>query len=175
MRKYSYICESGNFIFELRDNKLYEIQLPISVEQQDFPHVSLCKNKYREILKINIEALELFLDGRFKLIEIEEVMETWEMNFTIFYEEIYQKVIEIEPGTTLSYKDIAELSGNPNSSRAIGSAMRKNRFPLLIPCHRVIKSDGNIGEYSGANGTASKQKLINWEINSAQTLSRFIF
>ena len=63
MRKYSYISESGNFIFDLRDDKLFEIQLPTKIEQRDYLDVNQCRKSERTILDINIQALEFFLLG----------------------------------------------------------------------------------------------------------------
>ena len=52
-------------------------------------------------------------------------------------------------GETRSYKWVAERIGKPTAVRAVGQALRKNPYPLLIPCHRVIKSDGTTGGYAG--------------------------
>ena len=178
MSEYFYKSQSGTIYFELKNNKMFQIRLPQTPDSiRVIPDVSQCKTIEKYPIKINIEALELFLDGRFKQIEIEKVMKTWEMNFTPFFESIYRQVIEIKPGMTLSYKDVAELSGNANASRAVGNAMQRNRFPLLIPCHRVIGSDGQLVGYSGANGIATKKKLIKWEKQTVKSPSkkRFIF
>jgi len=61
----------------------------------------------------------------------------------------------------LSYADLAGLAGFPKSSRAVGTAMNKNPFPILIPCHRVILADGSLGQY--AFGPQWKQKLLRHE------------
>lgn len=55
--------------------------------------------------------------------------------------------MKVSRGTVVSYKELAELSGYPKAVRAVGSVMAKNPFPLIIPCHRVIKSDGSPGNY----------------------------
>jgi len=54
---------------------------------------------------------------------------------------------KVPRGTVVSYKELAELSGYPKAVRAVGSVMAKNPFPLIIPCHRVIKSDSSLGNY----------------------------
>ncbi|OGV36038.1 MAG: hypothetical protein A2020_00830 [Lentisphaerae bacterium GWF2_45_14] len=54
---------------------------------------------------------------------------------------------EVPRGKVVSYKQLAELSGFPKAVRAVASVMAKNPFPLVIPCHRVIKSDGSLGNY----------------------------
>jgi O-6-methylguanine DNA methyltransferase len=65
------------------------------------------------------------------------------------------------PGTTVSYGELASMSGIPGGARFIGNCMAKNRFPVLIPCHRVIKSDGSIGNFSG--GVEVKEFLLDHE------------
>ncbi|MCE2982520.1 MAG: methylated-DNA--[protein]-cysteine S-methyltransferase [Parachlamydia sp.] len=69
---------------------------------------------------------------------------------------------EIPFGKTLSYKEIALLAGSPLAARAIGNCCKKNPVPLLIPCHRVLGTQG-IGGYSGGNGIESKMALLNFE------------
>lgn len=56
----------------------------------------------------------------------------------------------IPRGTTLSYAELARKAGRPAAVRAAASVMRNNPFPLLVPCHRVIRSDGTIGGFMGA-------------------------
>lgn len=67
----------------------------------------------------------------------------------------------IARGDTNTYKDLAEKIGKPKSFRAAGSALANNPFPIIIPCHRTIKSDGTIGEYQG--GKEMKYKLLRME------------
>ena len=66
-------------------------------------------------------------------------------------------------GQTITYKDLAELAGNPKASRAVGHAMKTNRLTVLVPCHRVIRTGGHIGNYSGGNGCSTKQWLLQHE------------
>jgi methylated-DNA-[protein]-cysteine S-methyltransferase len=66
-------------------------------------------------------------------------------------------------GETRSYGDIARTLGNPAASRAVGSANAQNPMPIVIPCHRVVGSDGKLTGYSGANGLKSKAWLLHLE------------
>lgn len=66
-------------------------------------------------------------------------------------------------GETRSYGDIARALGNPTASRAVGAANAQNPMPLVIPCHRVVGSDGKLHGYSGADGLASKEWLLHME------------
>ncbi len=74
---------------------------------------------------------------------------------------VLEATYSIPCGETRTYKDIARQIGNPLAYRAVGSALHKNPIPVLIPCHRVIRSDGNIGGY--IHGKAKKEYLLNKE------------
>ncbi len=67
---------------------------------------------------------------------------------------------KIPSGETISYKNLAKRIGKPLAARAIGAAMAKNPLPLIIPCHRVIRNDGQMGGFSAFGGTAFKKKLL---------------
>jgi O-6-methylguanine DNA methyltransferase len=74
---------------------------------------------------------------------------------------IYNNLTKIPFGKTVTYNGLAKKSGIPHGARFVGNAMAKNFFPILIPCHRVIKSDGNIGNYS--SGIKTKMFLLEHE------------
>ena len=75
-----------------------------------------------------------------------------------FQETVWRKLLKQVPfGHTISYGQLAALSGSKNASRAVGSAMRRNPLQLIIPCHRVINSNGVTGKYGG--GERNKVKL----------------
>ncbi len=78
-----------------------------------------------------------------------------------FQKSVYRELLKTRPGTTVSYKKIAQLIGSPNAYRAIGSACRSNRLPLLVPCHRIVKHDGKIGNY--IYGIEIKKSLLSHE------------
>ena len=63
-------------------------------------------------------------------------------------------------GKTVSYAELAAEAGHPGASRAVGSVMAMNPWPLLVPCHRVVRSDCVIGNYSGEGGPATKIRLL---------------
>lgn len=68
---------------------------------------------------------------------------------------------EIGYGQTCSYRDMAELVGNPKAVRAVGTACATNPLPIVVPCHRVLRTDGTLGGYIG--GLAAKTALLNLE------------
>lgn len=71
------------------------------------------------------------------------------------------KLTETPYGTTISYTDLASAAGRPRAVRAVGSACATNPLPIVIPCHRVVRSDGSLGGYSG--GLSVKVALLNLE------------
>ena len=80
---------------------------------------------------------------------------------TAFQEAVWRELRRIPPGETRSYAQIAAAAGNPNAVRAAGSANGANNVAVLIPCHRVIRSDGSLGGY--AYGLEIKRKLLERE------------
>ena len=84
-------------------------------------------------------------------------------DWTPFFSEVYRICRTIPPGETLSYAELAAKAGSPGASRAVGQAMRTNRIPLLIPCHRVVGASGKLHGYSGPGGLETKRLLLDHE------------
>jgi methylated-DNA-[protein]-cysteine S-methyltransferase len=70
---------------------------------------------------------------------------------------------KIRPGRTKSYCALARSVKKPNAARAVGNILAKNPLPLIIPCHRVIRSDGKIGGFSAQGGIELKRKMLDFE------------
>ncbi len=83
---------------------------------------------------------------------------------TKFQIKVWEEIKKIPIGETRSYKEIATLIGKPNSARAVANACGKNPYPITIPCHRVIKSNGDLGGYSAAGGVRKKKLLLKQEV-----------
>ena len=83
------------------------------------------------------------------------------MKITKFQEKVYKIVSKIPKGKTLTYKEVALAVGSPRAYRAVGNALNKNPRLGLVPCHRVIRSDGKAGGY--ILGAAKKIKLLKKE------------
>ena len=81
------------------------------------------------------------------------------------------KALEIPTGEVRPYSWIAKEIGHPGAVRAAGSALAKNPVPLLIPCHRVVRSDGHIGKYS-LGGARNKRTLLEIEGAQPETLEK---
>ena len=82
---------------------------------------------------------------------------------TDFQKSVWKALLEIPYGQTSSYKQIANLIGNPKAVRAVGTACGNNPFLIIIPCHRIVKSDGSLGGF--AYGSEVKKKLLKLEGN----------
>jgi methylated-DNA-[protein]-cysteine S-methyltransferase len=82
---------------------------------------------------------------------------------TEFRRRVLEACRRIPYGRLASYADLARAAGRPNAMRAAGSAMAHNPLPLIIPCHRVIRSDGTLGGFSSPDGVAMKRRLLQLE------------
>ena len=80
---------------------------------------------------------------------------------TSFEKKVYTVVKDIPCGETRSYAWVAQRVGEPGAVRAVGTALKKNPFTIIVPCHRVVRSDGSPGEY--ALGADLKKRLLETE------------
>ncbi len=80
-----------------------------------------------------------------------------------FQQAVLKELIKLERGETSSYGNIAKRIEKPGSARAVGNAVRNNPFPPFIPCHRVIRADGNLGGFGGKQNSIVKRKLLEAE------------
>ena len=76
-------------------------------------------------------------------------------------EKIYKKLLEVPKGKITTYGELAKAVGMKNGQRAVGRIMNKNPYPVIIPCHRVVKSDGKVGGY--AYGEDIKSNMLSKE------------
>ena len=79
---------------------------------------------------------------------------------TKFQIQVWEEIKKIPRGSIMTYKEIACNLGKPNSSRAVANACAQNPLIIEIPCHRVIRSDGSLGGYSGKGGIQKKRQLL---------------
>ncbi|MBI3864572.1 MAG: MGMT family protein [Planctomycetia bacterium] len=79
---------------------------------------------------------------------------------TDFQRRVFAATRRIRYGQTLSYGELAEKAGFPRAARGVGTVMKSNRFPIVIPCHRVIAAGGRVGGYSSPQGVGLKLRLL---------------
>jgi methylated-DNA-[protein]-cysteine S-methyltransferase len=83
--------------------------------------------------------------------------------FSRFCSSVLTACREIKFGQTISYSELAKKAGRSAASRAVGTSLAKNPLPLIIPCHRVIRSDGKMGGFSAPGGISLKKKMLDLE------------
>ncbi len=104
------------------------------------------------------EKLRRYMDG--ECVEFSDVS----VDFGVlgpFAESVLRETMNIPFGKLVSYRSLAALAGSPAAARAVGNAMSRNPVPIVVPCHRVVHSDGTIGGYTG--GLAIKRRLLELE------------
>jgi methylated-DNA-[protein]-cysteine S-methyltransferase len=79
---------------------------------------------------------------------------------TPFQRRVVHRCRRIPYGRTLSYGELAAQAGRPGAARAVGRVMSTNRFPLVVPCHRVLAANGRLGGYSAPSGLTMKRRLL---------------
>jgi methylated-DNA-[protein]-cysteine S-methyltransferase len=80
-----------------------------------------------------------------------------------FHQRVYEAARRVGPGQTLSYGEIARRVGSPGAARAVGQALGKNPFAIVVPCHRVLAANGKLGGFSANGGVATKQRMLSIE------------
>jgi len=79
---------------------------------------------------------------------------------TGFRRKIVATTRQLRYGETTTYGELARRAGHPGAARAVGTVMSTNRFPILIPCHRVLASGGKLGGFTSPAGTNLKQRML---------------
>ncbi|EFQ5577280.1 methylated-DNA--[protein]-cysteine S-methyltransferase [Listeria monocytogenes] len=136
----------------------------ITIDEKWIRNISYDEPKNWELLEGTIIEKELFqalttqLDDYFEG-EREHFDLPVLLKGTDFQQKVWQALSEIPYGVVVSYKDIAISAGNPKAVQAVGQANRANPIPIIIPCHRCVKSNGELGGYNGAD-VDKKQYLL---------------
>ncbi|MEG0919389.1 MAG: methylated-DNA--[protein]-cysteine S-methyltransferase [Anaerovoracaceae bacterium] len=163
---------SGNAIPELTDPEVKPIKFGVfqssigfvKIEEENQKIIRLTildtkpinMGKPSRIITKAYKQLEEFLEGKRKKFDL-----PLNPSGTEFQKSVWKELSNIPYGETKSYKDIAIAIGNPNGCRAVGLANNKNPIPIIIPCHRVVGSNGKLVGY--AYGLKLKEKLLNIE------------
>ncbi len=87
----------------------------------------------------------------------------------VFARSVYEVARTIPPGETLTYGEIAERIGARGEARAVGQALGRNPYPIVVPCHRVVAAGGKTGGFSARGGVATKLRLLDIERTHAGT------
>ncbi len=106
--------------------------------------------------KLVLSQIEKYLNGELKHFDC-----PLDLRGTPFQKKVWSALAQIPYGQTRSYKEIAEVIGHPKAFRAVGSANGSNSVPLILPCHRVIESNGGLGGFG--HGLRAKTQLLDFE------------
>ena len=133
-----------------KDGGITHLYLPTDKVPQD---MEICETP---LIRQAFEQLALYLSGQLK-----EFALPLRPEGTPFMKSVWQKLLDVHYGQTASYKDIAKAVGNSKGVRAVGQANNRNPMPIIIPCHRIIGSNGDLVGYGG--GLDMKIKLLRLE------------
>ncbi|EIE4340617.1 methylated-DNA--[protein]-cysteine S-methyltransferase [Listeria monocytogenes] len=136
----------------------------ITIDEKWIRNISYDEPKNWELLEGTIIEKELF---QALTIQLDDYFEGKREHFdlpvllkgTDFQQKVWQALSEIPYGVVVSYKDIAISAGSPKAVQAVGQANRANPIPIIIRCHRCVKSNGELGGYNGAD-VDKKQYLL---------------
>ena len=106
------------------------------------------------------KSLQTFIDKFFSIDELQELPK-FNLQGTSFQLKVWKGLMAIPEGHTETYGSLASKIGVPGAARAVGTACKMNPIPLFIPCHRVVRHDGSIGEF--ALGKKNKEFLLKME------------
>ncbi len=104
-----------------------------------------------------VELLKQFACG--EMVDFDDIAVATD-GMTNFQVQVIGACRAIPWGETVSYGELAAAVGHPGAARAVGTVMSKNRVPLIVPCHRVLASSGQLGGYSAPQGLAMKRRLL---------------
>ncbi|MHB9150723.1 MAG: methylated-DNA--[protein]-cysteine S-methyltransferase [Thermoleophilia bacterium] len=91
----------------------------------------------------------------------DEELQLDSLGFTAFRTAVYRALLQVPAGSTITYGELARRAGRPGAARAVGSAMAENPIAIVVPCHRVVRTDGSLGHYGF--GDAWKPYLLQME------------
>ena len=112
-----------------------------------------------EVLEARSRIVELLSTGRADLSSVRLDLSS----VGAFEQRIYEIARAIPAGQTLTYGDIAARAGEPHGAQAVGQAMGKNPWPIVVPCHRVVGSNGKLGGFSAPGGSRTKLRILEIE------------
>ncbi|MBN2313327.1 MAG: methylated-DNA--[protein]-cysteine S-methyltransferase [Sedimentisphaerales bacterium] len=123
---------------------------------ENLPDVDLDENYFK---KLQEQITGYFEGARVDFSRVPIILE----GLSVFSQQILRACREIEIGQTVTYSGLAKKTGRPSAGRAVGGVMARNPLPLIIPCHRVIRTDGKMGGFTAPGGVSLKKKMLELE------------
>lgn len=153
--------EQGIVLLEFTDRRILETQIK---NLKKYFRATIVTGHNSHMVRLTNQLREYF-EGQRLIFDL-----TLEFPGTEFQRKVWQQLLEIPTGSTRSYATQASLCGNSRAVRAVAKANGENRISIIIPCHRVIGSDGSMTGYGG--GIWRKKWLLNHEIEMSQKLKK---
>lgn len=126
----------------------------VAALRREFPRARLRRDE--GALRAALDALLAHLDGRLPRLDLPT-----DARATAFQARVWEELRSLPYGSTTTYAELARRLGNPRATRAVARAVASNRLALLVPCHRVVRSDGSLGGFRW--GTSRKRRLLERE------------
>lgn len=142
-----------------QEGKIIQVKINTPIQKKEE------KEEKTPLLEEGIRQLKEYFAGTRKQFELPLYLEA-----TDFKKQVWKELIKIPYGKTATYKQIAEKIGNPKAARAVGMANHNNPIPIIIPCHRVIGTNGKLTGY--ALGLEMKEKLLVLEKEKEEVTQR---
>ena len=140
----------GEFVLEASSKGLYCLSFPKAHKKSGAP-----AGAETQVLKLAAEKLKKYLKGEpvnFESLRIDY------SDYTDSEAQVLRALAKVKPGEVISYERLSRKAGFKRAARFVGSVMSKNRLPIILPCHRVLRSDGGLGGYS--LGLSWKKRLL---------------
>lgn len=171
---YTFKTKIGSMAIAWEGNKIVAVNMPEKSsaillekirERFSAPELRWSKNA-PEFISITAEKITKHLDGNPQKFSLKDL----ELEKTApFHKKVYENTLRVPAGTVLTYGELAKKAGSPKASRAVGQAMAKNPFPIIIPCHRVVGGSGKLVGYSAHGGIETKKKILEIESSDNQS------
>ncbi|MFW5790317.1 MAG: methylated-DNA--[protein]-cysteine S-methyltransferase [Halanaerobiaceae bacterium] len=140
-------------------NRILEINFISEAASEEISQVKVVSRKFSETYPAEVEKLKSQLIEYFQS-RRQEFQIAYQLSGTDFQQKILKETARIPYGQTVSYKELAEKAGSPGAWQAAGQALKHNKLPVIIPCHRVVGTNG-LGGYNG--GLKIKKTLLELE------------
>lgn len=131
----------------------------LGLEVGDSKHIKFdipCLTKSNPVIDQAIDQFVEYVNGERKEFDL-----PIEAQGSEFEAKVFEELAKVGFGEVISYKELGEKAGKKDASRAVGNALADNKYPIILPCHRVVKADGSMGNYIG--GEELKAQLIKFE------------
>lgn len=146
------VSERGVCAVRLLDGK--KPDRPLADLRRNYPHAELVADQ-RAATHV-LSELNAMLEGKQPVAKVE-----LDLRGTPFQQRVWKLMCQIPRGQTCSYRELAQRAGRPRAVRAVANACARNPIGILVPCHRVLRSDGSLGGYGW--GLARKRRLLDCE------------